>query len=105
MQIKHNVNVNGMKPEILLATIIAKDVYLANGVEMVITSVTDGNHGDFSRHFLGMAVDLRTRNIPGESVRQKIIKELKYNLGPQYKVLDEKTHFHISFKPKDPPQS
>lgn len=69
--------------------------------DAILTSGVDGEHSDFSLHYLGLAFDLRTRHISREDA-QKVRDELVERLGPEYKVLLESTHLHISLRPAKP---
>lgn len=97
--LKTGVNPIGLRPEILLAIIVADNIYKAEGFDLVITSLNDSAHADTSRHYQGMAVDLRTRDFSGEIARMITVK-LRAALGRQYLVLNEPNHIHISYKPR-----
>ena len=99
MQLKEGVNVLGAKPEIILAIMVCESVYKNHGIEMVITSITDSKHSQFSRHYQGFAFDLRTRNIPSEATQKKILEEIKGSLTKDFNIIDEGDHFHIGYKP------
>ena len=94
LNIKPGVRVSGMAPEILIAVIVANDIYTKAGVPCVITSCTDGSHKTNSLHYCGMAVDLRTRDLPVASL-PVILEDLKFALGPDYDVVLESDHIHI----------
>ena len=96
MKIKEGVKANGLRPEILLAIIIADKIWSDNGQNLVITSITDGTHSANSRHYIGMAVDFRTRYFD-ESTKKAVFDELKSDLGPEYKVVWHSTHIHVQF--------
>jgi uncharacterized protein YcbK (DUF882 family) len=99
MKLKASVKPNGIKPELILALCIAKDVYQTRGYELVITSLTDSHHRALhSYHYSGNAADLRTRNVPVEE-HQQIADELKEKLGQHYNVVLEKDHIHLAYKP------
>ena len=97
--IKQGVKVNGMKSEILLAFIIAQDIYRQYNRDCVITSATDGKHGRGSLHYAGLAIDLRTRNLDSDE-KLLISKDLKDALGKEYDVVSESDHIHIEYQPK-----
>ena len=99
MKLKTGVKVNGMKPEILLAIIVAKDIYKDHGKDLVVTEVTGGKHGIGSLHYAGLAVDIRT-NFFREDEVILVHKDLRDALGEEYDVVLEKTHIHIEFQPK-----
>lgn len=99
MQLKEGVKVLGMQPEIVLAVMVCESIYRKYNIEMVITSITDSKHSQFSRHYQGFAFDLRTRNIPSEATQQKIFDEITKSLTKDFNILNEGDHFHIGFKP------
>jgi len=99
MKLKTGVKTAGIRPEILLALFIADKVWTDNGKELVVTSITDGKHSLHSKHYPGLAVDLRTRYFL-LNIKVKVAGELRLKLGKDYHVLMEKTHIHLSYKPK-----
>jgi len=98
MYLKPGVNPTGIKSEMLLATQIAGLVWRENGQRLVITSITDGTHSKYSRHYLGYALDFRTRYF-SDSIKRKVGRELRKALGKFYFVKVESTHIHVSFRP------
>ncbi len=66
--------------------------------DATFTSIVDGKHKDTSRHYLGMAVDIRNWLLLPDSILLFVV-ELKNRLGPNYNVLIERTHIHVSFRP------
>lgn len=63
-----SVNGAGLDPRILIALIIADQLVTAFGVELVITSLNDGDHSAGSSHFDGRAADVRRREFRGDEV-------------------------------------
>ena len=103
--IKPGVDLRGLQPQMVMAYLIACDVYAKHGSPgmCVITSASDGVHGPNSLHYKGMALDLRTRHlIP--AMLDKIAPELRIALGDQFDVVREADHFHIEFDPKEQPK-
>ncbi len=98
--IKSGVDVRGIQPEILLAVQEAREVYRKYGATFVITSCKEGNHRPFSKHFEGLAIDLRTRNLDDKD-KAPIAEAINRALGPQYDVVLESDHIHVEFDPKD----
>lgn len=96
MKIKPGASVQGLKPEILIALIAADRVWRDHGKVLVITSGTDGKHSRTSRHYIGMAADLRTRYF-NCTTKKLATKALRDSLGPEYKVVPHSTHLHIQF--------
>lgn len=97
--IKKGVKAKGLQPEILLAILVAKDVYHKLNVELIITSLLDGKHMANSLHYEGLAVDLRTRNMSKDD-RPIATARLKKALGNEYDVVLEKDHIHVEYDPE-----
>jgi len=100
LKLKHSVIPQGVRPEILLAVMVADSVYHAFGHECVVTSLLDGTHSRTSLHYTGCAVDLRTRNVPSVEQQQKITEALRKALTADYDVVLESDHIHIEYQPK-----
>jgi len=100
MKLKENVKCLGIKPELLLAVIIAESVFRTYEVEFVITSIADGKHqATNSKHYSGNAFDVRIKNIPTKETLDYIIHSLKSNLTKDYRVILESDHIHIDYNP------
>ena len=101
MLLKQGVRLHGIRPEIVLALQIAEKVYekRTRSVEMVVTSVIDGRHSHGSLHYVGAAVDLRTRDIDGQTIND-IVADLMERLNNDYDVILESNHIHIEYQPK-----
>ncbi len=97
--IKKGVKARGLQPEILLAIFEAREVYKTFHAELVITSLLDGKHMEGSLHYKGLAVDIRTSNLSGQT-RPIAAARLKSALGAEYDVILEKDHIHIEHDPK-----
>lgn len=95
MQLKDDsVNLEGVSWRMFRAAAIADSVYKKHGAEAVVTSAKDGEHSQHSLHYEGLAIDLRTRNVPDpEAVRA----ELQEELGPDYAVIFEGDHIHVQY--------
>jgi len=68
------------------------------GREATIYSILDGRHHAGSRHYVGLAFDLRIWSIP-ESSLVAFKAELQRRLGIHYDVILEPTHIHVEFDP------
>jgi hypothetical protein len=95
---QRSARVYGMQTPILLAIMIAAPIFEQHGVDLVITSGMEGRHGLRSSHYIGYAVDFRSREIP-TAKRAAFTDELQDALGPDYQVINESTHFHVQFRP------
>ena len=99
MIFKDGVEINGVKPEIALCLIVVDNIYRNFGFELVVTAVTDGTHSAGSLHYVGYAIDTRTRDF---SAIQKatIADTIRVSLTSEFDVVEESDHFHIEFQPK-----
>ncbi len=98
MRLKRGVKLNGMSPQILLAIMVAEPIFAKyQKQELVVTSVTDSKHGRGSKHYIGNAVDLRTRNLSNPTA---VEIHLASALGPEFDVVLESNHLHIEWDPK-----
>lgn len=102
MVLKQGVRVLGIRPEVVLALIVADGVWSRSGVDLVVTSAIDGTHTRASKHYTGCAVDLRTH---GMADPEKGTTELRDALGADYDVILEgkgtpNEHCHVEFDPK-----
>ena len=85
---------------------VAESVYrdlMNQGV--TITSGVEGQHKKTSLHYLGYAVDLRTRfddrsDQWGEAVRKRIVSALRISLGDEFDIYLHSTHIHLEYQPK-----
>lgn len=102
--IKPGAKILGIKPEILLGLKIVEKVFSSLGYDVILTEATGGMHMHESLHYVGLAVDLRSKhmlNIDKTTVIAKISSELEdfdfiiENEGT------EREHFHLEFQPKD----
>jgi len=93
--------VKGIQPEILLAAFAATGLAgkMFRGLDCVITSCTDSHEHLESFHNGGLAIDIRTRDMPEPQVKE-FTEELRKCLGDEYDVVVEKDHIHIEFDPK-----
>jgi hypothetical protein len=102
LRIKEGVKIRGVQPELMLAVQIINDIYKSyNNSECVITSAREGQHMTKSLHYVGYALDFRTRHIP-EGWREKICRDIQRALGSEFDVVLEKTHIHVEFDPTKP---
>jgi uncharacterized protein YcbK (DUF882 family) len=102
VKLKLGASIAGLQPEMAVALVVVSGVYERLGVsEVVITSGTDGIHSPKSRHYLGFALDFRTRNVP-LAQRDELAKQIKKALGQDFFVLLESDHLHIDFRPRRP---
>ena len=100
MQLKESVKALGVSPELLLAVIVADEVFTLHEIDFVITSLCDSKHqAAHSLHYAGNAFDIRIRHIPTKEQIDSIVAQLKTSLTADYQVILEKDHIHIEYQP------
>ena len=107
MRLKPGTELLGLRPEMVVAILAVYAAYQehckSNGdyeaAVPLITSCTDGKHSKGSRHYVGCAVDFRTRYL-SEEQKDAIFSDLIRWLGDQFDVILEPTHLHIEFDPE-----
>jgi len=97
MKLKNNVQAAGIKPEMIIALMVATRIWLNFGQVLVCTSIMDGKHCTTSKHYLGLASDYRTRYF-SMAEKKAVFKLLKEDLGPEYKVVWHSSHLHTEFR-------
>lgn len=102
MQHKPEVLFKDINAAIYYAIGIAEEVYKRNGATLVVTSANDGEHMKGSFHYVGCAVDIRTRDLP-VALRTIVYEQLNDRLNPLgFDVIfeGEPPHIHIEYDPK-----
>lgn len=102
MKLKPGVRLAGIRPEIVAALIVINRIMDRLQFEMVVTSCTDGVHSKGSRHYVGLAVDIRSKGLPKPAETAAVIQEA---LGSEFDVLLEgagtdNEHLHVEFDPR-----
>lgn len=92
---------SGVTPHALVIAAAAFTVGIALGLDVVITSGTDGVHRPGSKHYSGEALDFRRRHWTRAQLHQ-FVDALRARLGPGYDLVIEPTHLHVEYDP-DPP--
>ena len=99
MLTKSGVKISGVQPELLIGLMIADAIYARYNTELVVTSLCDGKHMSNSKHYQGLAADLRINNVLPAKLME-LLSILKNALGVDFDVVLEKDHIHIEFDPK-----
>ncbi len=100
MKFKKGVKINNIKPEMVTALIVIEAIYLKYGVELVVTACTDGKHSKGSLHYVGYAIDTRTRNFLTDDIINQVADDIREALTDEFDVVVESDHLHIEFQPK-----
>lgn len=98
MKLKAGVRLINTKPQVILAAVIAGEIWKELGQELVITSGSEGSHSQYSAHYRGDALDFRTRYFSDEQIASGA-RNLTDKLGKDFLVLIEKTHIHLQWRP------
>lgn len=100
MKIKSDeVSFQNLQPQMVLAVIMAQEVYREYDTDMVITSANDSVHSRTSLHFSGNAVDLRIWNLP-DGTANEVRDKLQEKLTKDFDVILESDHIHLEYQPK-----
>ena len=76
----------------------AQAVWKQLGQPLVVTETAGGVHSAGSRHYMGWAVDLRSRYF-SQVQKQMAVQMLRERLGDEYDVVAEATHVHVEYDP------
>jgi hypothetical protein len=98
-EIKPGVCLIGLQPQMARGAMALAGVYRQRGFTPVITSAVDGTHSPNSRHYRGLALDFRTRNVPADQ-RQVLRDSIATALGTDFDVVLEADHLHVEWDPK-----
>ncbi len=104
MELKAGVKIQGLQPEVLMGVLILSKVFEEFNIPFVITACTDGKHMKGSKHYVGQAVDARSKNVPKDK-KHVILAEAKRRLGKNFDLILEaegklNEHYHLEFDPK-----
>lgn len=100
--LKSSARITGVRSETLFAMRVAEGVFEDRKLGlMTITSCMDGKHSAGSKHYIGGAFDIRTRDIPADQW-QIVAGDIRERLGSEFDVVVEKDHLHIELDPKTP---
>lgn len=107
--LKSGVDARKLTPEALLGLWICSQVFGQHGIPFVVTSISDGKHGERSLHYVGNAFDVRlaSRYTQSASSDEELLGDMRLALGGentsnargQYDVILEGDHFHVEFDP------
>jgi len=105
MILKAGAKFEGLKPELVFGLLIVHSVFNGYGIELVVTEVTGGQHMHESLHYCGLAVDIRSKHIENQSVKQALLFECRKALGKHFDMIleaqgqdNEHFHFEVDYK-------
>lgn len=101
IEVKPHVILRGLNKKMFPVFLKAPSIWRKHGKNLVITSGLEGKHCKNSRHFAGMALDLRSLNLD-RNARIQVRNELAGALGREFWILMENDHIHVEY---NPPQS
>jgi hypothetical protein len=96
----------GVKPHCLgmMAAVANVAQMLTTPLDVVITAGTDGAHMAGSKHYIGEALDIRSKGFPNRATKKMFIEQVLGRLGPGYQMFvesegTENEHFHLEYDP------
>lgn len=101
-EFKPGVIIQGLKPIMFPLIVYASNIHfrLFNSKKMVITSVLDGKHMKGSKHYRGLAIDVRINDKSKDEVH-RFYYTITYDSNLiDYDIVLEKDHIHIEYDPK-----
>ena len=97
------VNILGLQPDMFeVLKTIELCCQVANGdlYEVTITSAKDGIHSANSLHYVGLAVDIRTRDMKNAELSAKWIDKFLNVREKKFDIVVESDHIHIELDQK-----
>lgn len=94
-----------VRPYNLWIMAAAANVAYEMQTELVITAGMDGKHMTGSRHYVGEALDIRSKGLLTTDRKETFLEKIRTRLGPGYDCILEgantpNEHFHIEYDPK-----
>lgn len=98
-QFKKGVDYQALEPVCKIAVNQLVPVFNKFGYGLTVTSTTDGKHSRSSLHYLGLAFDIRSREIKSANLGQLItaMKQKLQALDRRFQVIVESNHLHVEF--------
>lgn len=101
--IKPGVVEGDLTSELAAALDSARSLFASFGQPFTVTSLSEGQHVANSKHYIGQAADLRTRDVDPATV-PTLVAGLRAQLGSGYTVLNEGDHIHVQYNGVGTPQ-
>ena len=106
--IKSGVSLYGIRPEMVMVHNCVTSVFAKHGYPCVVTSGVGMKHSKRSLHYVGLALDYRTKHISDNQYKRAIVMSLQTVLPCCDVVLEhvgqEEEHLHVEMDPKDDEQ-
>ena len=100
MKIKKGVKQEGVQPALWFGLGVAEAIWHTIGRQLTVTSLNDSTHSANSRHYNGLAADIRTRDLTPLEVKA-VMQKLVAILDPLgFDVVLEKDHIHLEVDAK-----
>ena len=94
---KHGVKMKGLKAPMIKPLSLANDLYVLCGRDLVISEGIAKRDGKKSLHPVGLAVDIRTRDLTHHQ-KSIVFSILLKQLGNDFDVIMYDTHIHIEYQ-------
>ena len=100
--VKEGVKFESLRPELYSIFHVISTVFNSVGKSCVITSANDSKHKFDSKHYINLALDLRSKHLLDLMQKQIVLGQLREKLGPKYQVLfenegTESEHYHLAW--------
>ena len=99
MRKKSGVILDGVHSKLFDAALLIEPILNKYNQECVITSGRDSVHGRNSRHYIGMALDFRNRDM-NRNDHAKAAEKVRKSLGDEYFSQMESNHLHVQWNGK-----
>ena len=99
LSLKPGVDVFGIRPELVIAVMVAERIWSGYGIGLTLTSARDGRHSETSLHYAGAAVDFRIHGMSSDALAEAV-RALKESLGRDFDVILETDHVHVEYQPR-----
>jgi len=96
--LKDGVDVRGLQPVMWDMIYDIEPFYAEQDLVLIITAALDGKHKEGSFHYLGLAIDIRTRTLVEP---RDMYERIKSVLADAFDVVWHETHIHIEYQPKN----
>ena len=93
MLVKAGVDISRLNRPMRRALNILERLY----PDFIITSTYEGSHSPASLHYANDAIDVRPVTAKDKRLARDLLRD---ELGPDFDVIRERSHFHIEYDPK-----